>query len=91
LLKSLLAPYLASEGNSQLTLVEREALKISILAGRSVRPVDIVRELSINHRTAVKVLKRLCDMGKLRPIVSSASGRVTRYEWVRSLQDPLLW
>ena len=91
LLKSLLAPYLASEGNSQLTLVEREALKISILAGRPVRPVDIVRELSINHRTAVKVLKRLCDMGKLRPIVSSASGRVTRYEWVRSLQDPLLW
>jgi hypothetical protein len=91
LLKSLLAPYLASEGISRLTLVEREVLKFSMLAGRPVRPADIVRELSINHRTAVKVLKRLCDMGKLRPIASSASGRITRYEWVRSLEDQLLW
>lgn len=91
LLKSLLAPYITSEENGKYTLAEREILKFAMLAGRPIRPSEIVRELSINYRTAVKVLQKLCDRGKLRPIVSSMSGRVTRYEWVHSLTAGSIW
>ena len=56
-----------------------------------IRPIDVVRKLSIQHRTAVKVLQQLCEKGKLRPIIRGKSGRATRYEWVRSLEDEAIW
>lgn len=90
LVKSLLAPYITTE-SGKYSLVEREILRFAMLAGQPIRPIDIVRELSINHRTAVKGLKQLCDKGKLRPIVRGASSRNTRYEWVQSLEDESVW
>lgn len=91
LLKSLLTPYIAVGGADGFSPVEREVLRFAMLADRPVRPVEIARALSLNHRTAVKVLKRLCGKGKLRPMIRGASGRITRYERVLSLEDESLW
>lgn len=91
LVKSLLAPYMTAEDSSKYSIVEREIMKFAMLAGRPIRPVDIIRELSVNDRTAARMLKQLSDKGKLRPIVRGRSGRITRYEWVRSLGDESAW
>jgi len=91
LIKSLMAPYIASGGTNGFTLVEREVLKFAMLADKPVRPVDIVREFSLNHRTAVKVLKRLCGKGKLKPVVRGEGRRIARYERIGSLEDEALW
>jgi hypothetical protein len=70
--------------------VEREVLRFAMLAGRPIKPIELVHEFSLNHRTAVKILKRLCDKGKLEPVVRGTSGRIARYEWKRSLEDDSL-
>lgn len=90
LLKSLLAPYLVAEGNNGngiFSLIEKEVLRFAMMAGGPIRPVDIVRKYSVNYRTAMKAVKRLCEKGKLRPVVSGAGCRITRYEWVQSMED----
>jgi len=91
LIRSLMAPYMASDGGSGSTPLEREVLRYAMLAGGTVSPAEIAREYTLNHRTAVKVLRKLCDKGKMRPLARGASGRVTRYEWIRSFGDATLW
>lgn len=91
LLKTLFAPYMTSFAESGYSFIEREILLLTIRFGKSIRPIDLVRELHLNKRTAVKYLKQLCEKGKLRPIASGESNRVTCYEWVHSLSDDSLW
>jgi hypothetical protein len=95
LVKSLMAPYMAAADRadraSGYSPLEREVLRYAMLEDRPVSPAEISRAFSLNHRTAVKLLRQLCDKRKLRPIVRGASGRVTRYEWVRSLGDESIW
>ena len=90
LIRSLMAPYMAADGEDVSSPLEREVLRYAMLAGE-VRPVDLVRKLSMNKRTAVKILRRLCDKGKLRPIMRGAGVRIARYEWVRSLENETIW
>ncbi|CAM3486723.1 hypothetical protein [Marinicrinis lubricantis] len=91
LLRSLFAPYLSAQAESEHTFMEREVMRLAMRQTKSIRPIDLVREFEINKRTAVKVLQQLCDKGKLRPLVSGESGRVTRYERVQSLADDTVW
>lgn len=91
LLKSLLTPYLTRQEKHHYSLIEREALLLSLRIGRPIRPIDLVRELNINKRTAVKCLKRLSEKGKLRPIVSGKGERIVRYERVQSVSDRYNW
>jgi len=91
LVKSLLAPYSTAEEHGKYSVAEREILRLAMLAGRPIRPIEIAQNLSINIRTAIKFLQQLCDKGKLRPIARGKSGRITRYEWVQSLADGSIW
>ena len=91
LLKTIFAPYLTLFTESEYSFIEREILLLTIRLGKSIRPIDVVRELHLNKRTAVKYLKRLCEKGKLRPIITGESNRVTCYEWVHSLSDDSFW
>lgn len=91
LLKGLLVPYANLEGNRTLSTVERETLILAMRHGRQVRPVDLVRELRINNRTAVNILKGLCEKGKLQPIAAGESGRITRYVWIEGPDEGVLW
>ena len=91
LVKSLLAPYVTAEDRDKYTFMEREILRSAMLAGQAVRPIDIARNLSVHPRTAVKLLKDLCEKGKLRPVARGKSNRITKYEWVGSLTNESLW
>ena len=85
LLKSLLAPYITEvQTGKEYTFLEREVLFLALRFSTPIRPIDLVKELRINQRTAVKCLKSLCEKGKLRPILTAKKMRVTRYELVPS-------
>ncbi|MBH5320135.1 hypothetical protein I6N90_20225 [Paenibacillus sp. GSMTC-2017] len=92
LLQSLIAPYWgAGTFEQSLSLLEREVLLAAVRSGKSIRPMDLIREFQIDGRTAVKYLKMLCDKGKLRPIVAGKGVRIVRYEPIRSILDPWIW
>jgi hypothetical protein len=82
LLKTLLLPFANMGIDPDHSLAEREILFLVQKKNGQIRPVDLVRELDVNWRTAVKLLQRLCDKGKLRPVAAGRSGRITRYERV---------
>lgn len=75
LLKALLIPCANLHGNRTLSTAERETLILAMRQGREVRPVDLVRELRMNNRTAVNILKGLCEKGRMQPIAAGESGR----------------
>jgi hypothetical protein len=92
LLKSLLSPYMAASlRDHRYTRLERDALSVALRLGKPIRPLDLVRELEINHRTAIHCLKTLCEKGKFRPILSCRETKVNRYEFVRSFTDDWVW
>ncbi|MGO4693865.1 hypothetical protein AB4Z50_06260 [Paenibacillus sp. 2TAB26] len=91
LLQSLLAPYLVTHTQEQnMTRFERELLHYAFRSNKNIRPADVMKEFHINRRTAVKYLKRLCDIGKLRPVVSGKGIRIISYELIRSAFNPFL-
>lgn len=92
LLKLLLSPYIAlGLLDAPYTRLERDTLLIALRLNESIRPIDLVKELEINRRTAVNCLKSLCDRGKFRPILTGKGTKVTRYEFVRSFTDDWKW
>jgi hypothetical protein len=90
LLKPLLSPYMTvGLRDSIYSRLERDVLLLAHRINKPIRPVDLVKELEINRRTAVRSLKILCEKGKFRPITVSGS-RIARYEFIRSYSDDLL-
>jgi hypothetical protein len=92
LLKSLLAPYMTTSlRDNKFTRLESEVLLLALRSNDYIRPVDLVKELAINRRTAVLALQSLCKLGKLKPIISGKETKVIRYEFVRSFTDNWIW
>ncbi|QGQ98450.1 hypothetical protein EHS13_28000 [Paenibacillus psychroresistens] len=92
LLKSLLAPYMATNLQvNKYTRLESGVLLLTLQYNDFIRPVDIVKELRINRRTAVLTLQSLCKKGKLKPILSGKETKIVRYEFVRSFTDGWIW
>ncbi|MEK5439673.1 MULTISPECIES: hypothetical protein [Paenibacillus] len=93
LLRPLLMPYLAvkMEEQGEFSRLERDILRIAVRTNECIRPVDLVRELGIDLRTARKYMKSLSEKGRFNPVVSQASGRVCRYEYVHSFSDFHMW
>lgn len=93
LLRSLLMPYLALrvEEKEVFSRLERDILRIAVSSNECIRPVDLVRALGINRRTAINGLVSLCAKGKFSPIVSKKSGRVCKYKHAHSFKDIQLW
>lgn len=94
LLKALLTPCLLknrSEGSSQFTRVERDILRIASRMNGLIRPVDVVKQMGINRRTAIKHLTTLCDKGKFKPVLTPGSNRICRYELVQIMMDSEVW
>jgi hypothetical protein len=92
LVRSLLTPYMATGLRDQrYSRLERETMHMAMRNNKPIRPVDLVVELEIHRRTAVRVLKSLCDKGRMRGLPKGTSHRVSRYELIRSFGDDLLW
>ncbi|ETT55604.1 hypothetical protein C162_02487 [Paenibacillus sp. FSL R7-269] len=94
LLKALLTPCLLkqrAEGGRQYTRIERDILHMASRMNGMIRPVDVVKGLGINRRTATKHLTTLCDKGKFKPVLTPGSNRICRYELVQSMMDSEIW
>lgn len=94
LLKALLTPCLLknrSEGSEQFTRIERDILRIASRMNGLIRPVDVVKQMGINRRTAIKHLTTLCDKGKFKPVLTPGSNRICRYELVQIMMDSEVW
>ncbi|MEK4008636.1 hypothetical protein [Paenibacillus sp. FSL H3-0333] len=94
LLKALLTPSLlktSSEGSSQFTRIERDILRMASRMNGMIRPVDVVKGLGVNRRTARKYINILCEKGKFKPVLAQDSSRVCRYELIHSFIDSEIW
>jgi len=92
LLKSLLSPYMAAElRDSSYTRLERDVLLLASRTNNPVRPIDLERELKINHRTAVNCLHSLCEKGRMIPVKSPSGTKVVRYDYARSINNESLF
>lgn len=70
----------AAATNDLETITEREIIRLSIILARPLRPIDIVRQIDINHRTAVKLLQTLCTKGYFTTIAGKEGRHIVRYE-----------
>ncbi|WMT39551.1 hypothetical protein RE628_19365 [Paenibacillus sp. D2_2] len=61
-------------------ITEREIIRLAITLARSLRPVDVVKQLDINHRTAVRMLQALSTKGYFTPIAGKEGRHIVRYE-----------
>ncbi|WP_337104152.1 hypothetical protein [Paenibacillus sp. YIM B09110] len=69
-------------------IAEKEVLRLAWHLGRSIRPIDVTKEMDVDFRTARKWLQALVAKGWLRPI---SSGRgVLYYELKEGTLDLLL-
>jgi hypothetical protein len=68
---------------SPVILIEREVIRLALGLPRFLRPIDVEKHFEVNHRTAVKWLKRLVEKGWLRPVQSHPESKVLQYELVR--------
>ncbi|SHE14807.1 Uncharacterised protein [Chlamydia abortus] len=59
---------------------DNEILRYSLFLARPIRPIDVSHYFSIDHRTAVAHLKRLCQKGWLKPIIRGTGSRILYYE-----------
>ncbi|OMF21092.1 hypothetical protein BK133_28880 [Paenibacillus sp. FSL H8-0548] len=70
---------------------DQEIIRFAIFLARPIRPIDISRHFSIDHRTALGHLQRLCKKGWLLPIYHGTGQRVLYYELTRQGLDSGLW
>ena len=70
---------------SRASLAEKEAIRFALRHPQLLRPVDIQRHFAMDHKTALQLLRRLCDKGWLRPLPKGKSGRVTGYELIKGV------
>lgn len=94
LLKALLTPCLLktrSEGSDQFTRIERDMLRMASRMNGLIKPVDVVKGLGVNRRTARKYINILCEKGKFKPVLAQDGSRVCRYELIHSFMDSEIW
>lgn len=85
LLRMVLSQYQPSMAPaSRAILVEKEVIRLAIQRVQPLRPVDVANHLKVNHKTAVRMLMKLCEKGWLRPSPRGKGERVVRYEFVHS-------
>jgi hypothetical protein len=72
---------------SRAQLAEKEIIRLAIGLAQPIRPKDIEEHCTINHRTAVMMLQKLCAKGWLLPCLGGNGKRVVRYELARDVLD----
>lgn len=83
LLRMVLNRYTTLEkSNHTLTMMDRETILLALARSSPLRPIDIVRQFNINHRTAVKVLRSLVERGYFHQIESGTGQRTRFYQFV---------
>lgn len=61
-------------------VMEREIIRLAYRLASPIRPTDVETHLNMNHRTVVRLLKSLCELGWFTPIVGADGKYVVRYQ-----------
>ncbi|WP_342772899.1 hypothetical protein [Paenibacillus lentus] len=77
----------ANKQVERIFFADQEIIRYATFLARPIRPVDIAKYFTINHRTAVGHLKRLCQKGWLKPIHRGTGQRILYYELTRQGMD----
>ncbi len=70
---------------------DNEIFRLAVYLARPIRPIDVSRHFSIDHRTAVKHLQRLCRKGWIEPVFRGTGQRILYYEITKHGLDNGLW
>ncbi|MEF2244794.1 DUF559 domain-containing protein [Paenibacillus sp. IITD108] len=78
-----------SENNKveRIFFADNEVIRLAISLARPIRPIDVTRHFSINPRTSVVHLQRLCKKGWLKPLLRGTGQRTLYYELTRQGLD----
>lgn len=88
-LRSILSPYvMIEEGIKRFSKNERALMRAAVRHDRVIRPLKVAKELELHPETIIKYCRKLVKKGKFRAVANGASGRVTSYEYIGSLQSP---
>ncbi|THF73998.1 hypothetical protein [Cohnella fermenti] len=93
LLRMVLSRFQTEAGEAEgkrASITEKEIVRLAHTLARAVRPIDVVRHLGVNQRSAVKYLNSLCERGLFSPIRASGSDRIMKYE-LRENSAEKLW
>lgn len=94
MLRSILAPYLASATEHNGTVlhkfdkIERQLMRLAIRHNRIVRPSEAANELELHKQTVIKYCRQLVQKGRLRAVPKGTSGKIYHYEYLGSIQSP---
>ena len=81
LLRSVLSRYEPSNTKRErVFFADLEILRYAVFLARAIRPIDIAKHFSMDHRTAVSHLKRLSQKGWLKPLLRGKGKRILYYE-----------
>ncbi|GGH31494.1 DUF559 domain-containing protein [Paenibacillus segetis] len=81
LLRMILSRYQpATPPISRAILAEKEIIRLALQLARCIRPKDVEDHFCIDHKTAVLMLKRLCEKGWLLPSPRGKGKRIVQYE-----------
>ena len=92
-LLNILSPYLSAGGGTKRTVerlyskIERDLMRAAIRHNRVIRPTEAAKELELHKMTVIKYCRKLVDKGKFRAVARGASGKITYYEYVGSIQS----
>jgi len=70
-------------------MAEKEILRLAVQSVEPIRPKDVADHFEIDVKTAVSMLRKLCEKGWFRPCPRGNGERVVRYEWVRGALEYL--
>ncbi|AKG33742.1 DUF559 domain-containing protein [Paenibacillus durus] len=72
------------------SVAEREIIRLACKLARPLRPIDVETHLSINHRTAVRMLQALCGKGWFTAATGATGKHVVRYELQRGAMNQMM-
>lgn len=83
LLRMVLGRYTALDtsrsSSPRISIAEREIIRLACTLGRAVRPIDVVRHLGLDRRTAADLLQTLCRKQVFEARCGPAGQRVVKY------------
>ncbi|WP_127579892.1 hypothetical protein [Paenibacillus koleovorans] len=81
LLRSIMSRFQTAEAPvTRLKLAEKELIRLAIQLARPIRPKDVELHFEINHRTAVALLRKLCEKGWFVHLVRGKGERMVCFE-----------
>ncbi|NGZ77742.1 DUF559 domain-containing protein [Saccharibacillus alkalitolerans] len=69
----------ARSSSPKATIAEREIIRLACTLGRAIRPIDVVRHLGLDRRTATDLLQNLCKKQAFEEQTGASGKRIVKY------------